>query len=77
MDNRYDIPCLILYIKCIISYKYFKPCFNIWMRVEMLLYVFECFLILGNGEVVQKSGEHRIKGGVMKTGHSMRSFGQF
>ena len=77
MDSVYDIPCLILYIKCSISYKYFKLCSNIWMRVEILLCIcVQMFLIFRKWRSGTKSGEHHIKG-VMKTSNSMRSVGQF
>ena len=78
MDSGYDIPCLILYIKCGISYKCFKLCSNIWMRVEMLLCIcVRMFLIFRKWRSGAKSGEHHIKEGVMKTHHSMRRIGQF
>ena len=76
-DSGYDIPCLILYIKCNNSYKYFKLCSNIWIRVEMLLCIcVQMFLIFRKWRRGTKSGEHCIKG-VMKIDHSMRSTGQF
>ena len=78
MDSGHNIPCLILYIKCNISYKYFKLFSNIWIRVEMLLCIcVQMFLIFRKQRSSTKSGEYCIKEGVMKTDHSIRSAGQF
>ena len=72
-DSGYDIPCLILYIKCSISYKYFKLCSNIWIRVEILLYICVWINFSGNGEVVQREVIILLKEEVMKIVYGKRS----
>ena len=65
MDSGYDVPCLILYIKYIISYKYLSESRNIVVYVQMLLIYRKC------ASGTESGGQH-VKEEVMKTSHSMK-----